>query len=280
MSKKKWIISGIAIAAVVAAGYFSFGSHDTAKADQTITVGRMTSTKEDDAIWDAVAKKAKDEYGINVKYKLFTDYSQPNKALTNGDIDVNAFQHYAFLDAYNKKNNTDIKAIGKTVISPIHLYSNQYKSVSEFSDGDTIVVPNDPSNESRALKVLKYAGLIDLKDGQDLVTVKDITKNPKNLKIKELSADQTARTINDVQGAVVNGTYAATAHLTEKQSIFTEPFNKDSEKWVNIIATNKKNANKKLYKEFVKAYQSDEVKKAIKASNGDKSIPAWDRSFK
>ncbi|MBS9336375.1 MetQ/NlpA family ABC transporter substrate-binding protein [Fructobacillus papyrifericola] len=278
MSKKKWIISGIAVVAVASAAFFSFGSHGSSE-DKTITVGRMASTKDDDAIWDAVKKQAKDEYGINVKYKIFTDYSQPNKALTSGDIDVNAFQHYAFLDAYNKKNNTDIKAIGKTVISPIHLYSNTYKSVSDFKDGDTIVVPNDPSNESRALKVLKYAGLIDLKDGQDLVTVKDITKNPKNLTIKELSADQTARAINDVQGAVVNGTYASTAHLTDKQSIFTEPFNKDSEKWVNIIAANKKDANKKLYKEFVKAYQSDAVKKAIKKSNGDRSIPAWDRSF-
>ncbi|CAK1238054.1 ABC-type metal ion transport system [Fructobacillus fructosus] len=277
MSKKKWIISGIAIVAVAAAAYFSFGSHGSSE-DKTITVGRMSATKQDDEVWDVIEKQAKDKYGINVKVKYFTDYSQPNKALTSGDVDVNAFQHYAFLNAYNKKNGTDIKAIGKTVISPIHLYSTQYKSVSDFQNGDTIVVPNDPSNESRALKVLKYAGLIDLKDG-DLVTVKDITKNPKNLTIKELSADQTARSINDVQGAVVNQNYASTAKLSEKQAIFTEPFNKDSEQWVNIIAANKKDANKKLYKDFVKAYQSDAVKKAIKKAYGDASIPAWDRSF-
>ena len=277
MSKKKWIISGIAVLAIAAVGYFSFGNHDS-KEDKTITVGRMSATKQDDQVWDTIKKEAKDKYGITVKVKYFTDYSQPNKALTSGDVDVNAFQHYAFLDAYNKKNKTDIVSIGKTVISPIHLYSTTYKSVSDFQDGDTIVVPNDPSNESRALKVLKYAGLIDLKDG-DLVTVKDITKNPKNLKIKELSADQTARSINDVQGAVVNANYASTAKLSEKDAIFTEPLNKDSEKWVNLIAANKKDKNKKLYKDFVKAYQSDAVKKAINKAYGDTSIPAWDRSF-
>lgn len=278
MSKKKWIVSGIAVVAVAAAGYFSFGGHD-AQADKTITVGRMTTTKQDDIVWDAVTKKAKDEYGITVKYKNFTDYSQPNKALTSGDIDVNAFQHYAFLNAYNKKNKTDIKPVGDTIITPIHLYSTQYKSVSEYQDGNTIVVPNDPSNESRALKVLKYAGLIDVKDGQELVTVKDITKNPKNLKIKELPADQTARTINDVQGAVVNTNYALSANLSLDKSIYAEPLNKDSKQWVNFIATNAKDKDKKIIKQLVKAYQSDDVKKAIEQAYNNVSLPAFDRSF-
>lgn len=279
MSKKSWIISGIAVVAVAALAYFSFGNHGTSD-KKTVTVGIMSSSKDDDAIWKSVSETAKDKYGITIKFKQFSDYSQPNKALQNGDVDLNAFQHYAFLDAYNKKNGNELTAIGETAISPIRLYSDSYKKVSDFKSGDTIVIPNDPSNESRALYVLKYAGLIDLKSGLSLATTKDITSNPKNLNIKEVSADQTARNLQDVQGAVINGNYAQTAGLKYQDAIFVEPLNKDSHQWVNIIVARKKDKNNSAYKDVVKAYQTATTKKLIYEKYGDSEVAAWDKTFK
>lgn len=278
MSKKGWLISGIAVVAVAALAYVSFGNHGTSS-NKTVTVGIMSANKDDDDIWKSVAQTAKDKYGVTIKFKQFSDYSQPNKALQNGDIDLNSFQHYAFLDAYNKKNGNELTSIGETAISPIRLYSNSYKNVSDFKNGDTIVVPNDPSNESRALYLLKYAGLIELKSGLTLATTKDITSNPKNLKIKEVSADQTARNLPDVQGAVINGNYAQSAGLKYQDAIFVEPLNKDSHQWVNIIVAQKKNKNKKIYQDVVKAYQTNKTKQLIKEKYGESEVAAWDKQF-
>lgn len=263
---------------IAGAAYASFGQHSKTSS-KTVTIGIMSGSKQDQAIWNTVKKTAKDKYGITIKFKEFTDYSQPNKALAAGDIDLNAFQHYAFLKASNKATGNKIVSIGDTVISPIRLYSKTYTKVSQFKSGDTIAVPNDPSNESRSLYVLKSAGLIDLKNGLTTATVKDITKNPKNLKIKELAADQTARTLSDIQGAVINGTYADSAKLDYKKAIFVEPINKSSHQWVNIIAANSKDKDNKTYKQVVKAYQTDAVKKAINKQYDGVELPAWDKDF-
>lgn len=279
MSKKtKWLIGGAAVIVIAGAAYASFGQHSKTSS-KTVTIGIMSGSKQDQAIWNTVKKTAKDKYGITIKFKEFTDYSQPNKALAAGDIDLNAFQHYAFLKASNQATGNKIVSIGDTVISPIRLYSKTYTKVSQFKSGDTIAVPNDPSNESRSLYVLKSAGLIDLKNGLTTATVKDITKNSKNLKIKELAADQTARTLSDIQGAVINGTYADSAKLDYKKAIFVEPINKSSHQWVNIIAANSKDKDNKTYKQVVKAYQTDAVKKAINKQYDGVELPAWDKDF-
>ncbi|WP_349582182.1 MetQ/NlpA family ABC transporter substrate-binding protein [Leuconostoc citreum] len=278
MSKtKNWLIGGAAIIAIGAIGYLSFGKPASNQTDgKVVKVGIMSGSKQDMSIWDSVSKTAKDKYGITLKFKQFSDYNQPNKALSDGEVDINAFQHYAFLDASNKATGNKIVAIGDTVISPIRLYSNTYQKVSDFKAGDTIAVPNDATNESRSLYVLKAAGLIDLKAGLKKATVKDITKNPKSLKIKELAADQTARTLSDVQGAVVNGTYADTAGLDYKKAIFVEPINKDSHQWVNIIAANDKDKDKQVLKNVVKAYQTQTTKDVIKKVYDGAELPAWD----
>lgn len=275
----KYIIGVIVLIVIVVAGYFSFGGGKKAE-PETVTIGIMSGSKQDDQVWKAVSKTAKEKYNLNLKFKKFTDYSQPNKALTSGNIDLNSFQHYAFLNAWNKANKTSIEAIGKTIIMPIRLYSNKVKSVKDIENGATIAVPNDATNESRALYVLKNAGLITLKSNSGLATVKSIAKNPKNLQIKELDASQTARSLSDVTAAVINGNYAQTAGINYKSAIYVEPVNKDSEQWINIIAANKKDKNKKAYKEVVKAYQSEATKKAIKDAYGTAEVPAWDIKLK
>lgn len=286
MNKRKkktliWVVVALVVALVVViAGIFSFGNFGKQK-EQTVTVGVVSPSKQDEAVWNQVKKTAKSKYNVDIKFKTFTDYNQPNKALQSGSIDLNAFQHKAFLDAWNKANKGSLVSIGKTFITPIHLYSNNYKSVKSLPDGATIAVPNDASNESRALYVLQSAGLITLKKNTNsLATINSIAKNPKNLKIKEVAADQAARTLDSVDAAVVNTNYAVAAKLSTKKSIFTEPVNKDSEQWINLIAARKKDRNKEAYKDVVKAYQTEKVKKVINEQYKGLEKPAWDIKLK
>lgn len=278
--KKKTLIWVVVALVVVIAGIFSFGNFGKQK-EQTVTVGVVSPSKQDEAVWNQVKKTAKSKYNVDIKLKTFTDYNQPNKALQSGSIDLNAFQHKAFLDAWNKANKGSLVSIGKTFITPIHLYSNNYKSVKSLPDGATIAVPNDASNESRALYVLQSAGLITLKKNTNsLATINSIAKNPKNLKIKEVAADQAPRTLDSVDAAVVNTNYAVAAKLSIKKSIFTEPVNKDSAQWFNLIAARKKDRNKEAYKDVVKAYQTEKVKKVINEQYNGLEKPAWDIKLK
>ena len=278
--KKKTLIWVVVALVVVIAGIFSFGNFGKQK-EQTVTVGVVSPSKQDEAVWNQVKKTAKSKYNVDIKLKTFTDYNQPNKALQSGSIDLNAFKHKAFLDAWNKANKGSLVSIGKTFITPIHLYSNNYKSVKSLPDGATIAVPNDASNESRALYVLQSAGLITLKKNTNsLATINSIAKNPKNLKIKEVAADQAPRTLDSVDAAVVNTNYAVAAKLSIKKSIFTEPVNKDSAQWINLIAARKKDRNKEAYKDVVKAYQTEKVKKVINEQYNGLEKPAWDIKLK
>ncbi len=278
------LIAVVIIVIVAVAAFFGFNhkSNTSNASSKTVNIGIMTGTKADDTVWKAVSKEAKDKYGITLTFTHFTDYTQPNTALANGDIDLNSFQHYAFLNAWNKANKGTLQPIGDTFISPIKLYSTKVKSVSDITDGSTIAVPNDASNESRALYVLKNAGLIGLDvSGNTLATVKDINSNPKKLQIKELDASQTARALDSVEAAVINTNYATAANITPEQAIYTEPLNKDSQQWINIIVANKKDAKNPIYLDVVKAYESSAVKAAIAQAYPDKAeIPAWGLNLK
>lgn len=251
----------------------------TAHADsKTVTVGVVGT--QDNGLWKEVAKTAKQKYGITIKQKVFTDYNQPNQAVASGDIDINAFQHYNFLNNWNKSNSNKVVALGKTYIAPINLYSNKVKSVKDIKKGATIAIPNDATNEGRALNLLKNAGLITLKKGVALPTTKDIKANKLNLKISAISADQTPSTLKSDDAAVINNNYAQAAKISANKSIFTEPVNKDSEQWINILAVNKGQQNKQVYKDVLKAYQTEQTKKYIKKTWGNTEIAAWDIKLK
>lgn len=245
----------------------------------TVTVGLVGSS--DKELWDTVAKTAKDKYGITIKTKTFTDYNQPNKAVAEGSIDLNAFQHNDFLKNWNASNNNELVAIGNTNISPLRLYANSLKSVDEFKTGDTIVVPNDPTNEARALELLENAKLIGLKK-TTMPTVKDITSNPKELKIKAVAADQTATNFKsgNVNGAVINSNYALEAKVNVDSAIYVEPLTKNSTPWINIIAAKKDQKDNKTYANVVKAYQTETTKDYFKKHWGDAQISAWDLDLK
>lgn len=253
------------------------GKSKSTSVSKIVKIGLMPGGKQEDAIWKKVQKNAKDQFGITLKFVNFTDGDQPNKALANHEVDLNAFQHYAYLKSWNKANNGNIVSIGDTIITPIHLYSTKYKNVTEIPDKSTIAIPNDVTNESRALYVLKNAGLIKLDTSRGaLATVKDIRDNPKGLMIKEIDASQTPRALDSVAAAVINYNFAISAKISEKESIYQEPLNEDSAQWINFIAANQSDKNNKVYKEVVKAYEQKNIADTIKKEYPDGGeLPAW-----
>ncbi|MGY3750619.1 MetQ/NlpA family ABC transporter substrate-binding protein [Vagococcus acidifermentans] len=231
----------------------------------------------DTRTWDFVKEKlAKD--GIDLEIVEFTDYNQPNAALNDKEIDLNSFQHQIFLDNYNNEHGTKLTSIGNTVNSPLGIYSEKIKSVDELKDGDEISIPNDPTNGGRALILLQKAGLIKVNAAKNnLPTVEDITENKKQLKITELDAAQTARSLQDVAAAIINGGMAIDAGYSPKQdAIFFEPVDDESRPYVNIIVARPEDTDNQTYQKIVAAYQQDDVKDFILETYKEAYQPAWE----
>ncbi len=222
-----------------------------------------------------VAKEvAKNKYGLDIVIVEFTDYLEPNAALSDGSIDANMFQHQPYLDQQNKDRRYDLVAVGKTFIYPMGIYSSKIKSLRQLPDGATIAVPNDPSNEGRALMLLQKAKLIQLKKETGIYAMPgDITENPKHLKIKELDAAQLARSLPDVDLAIINTNYAVPAGLSpKKDAIFLE--GKDSP-YANIIVVRRDELQDLRVKQLVAALQSAAVLKAAQRIFNGQAIAAW-----
>lgn len=184
---------------------------------EKVTLGVASN---DTKAWEKVKELAKKE-DIDLEIKQFSDYNVPNTALNDGDIDMNAFQHFAFLEAFKKANKgTEITPIRTTVLAPLGIYSEKIKDIKDVKDGAKVVIPNDVSNQARALKLLEKAGLLELnKDFGLSSSIKDIKNNPKNLDIKAVDAQQTARALSDVDISVINNGVATKAKLRrEKRS--------------------------------------------------------------
>lgn len=265
-TKVKYFLSSLIVALSVV---LLVGCGNSSK-DKTVKIG---ITGSDNRVWDAVAKKvAKD--GIKIKLVEFSDYNEPNTALSQGEVDLNAFQTVYFMDNWNKTHHTDIVSIGATDIAPMALYSKKITSLSSIKNGDKIAIPNDPTNEGRALQLLASAGLITLNKAT-LHTVKDIKSNPKHLKISQLDAAQTASALSDETASVVNSGVASDAKLNPQTAIYTEKVTAKSKPYVNVISANAKDKNNPTYKKIVKAYESDDIVKLTKKLYGNFQIPAW-----
>ena len=208
---------------------------------------------------EAVAKEAQKQ-GIDLKVVEFSDYVTPDKALADGDIQLNAYQHVPFMENFNKQNGSDLVAIGKTILMPMGLYSN---SVHSAQDVPIVAIPNDPTNGGRGLALLAKAGLITLKDGVGFkATVADITSNPKNLQIQELEAAQLPRSLDDVAVAAIPMNYVQSAGLNvEKQGFFLEP--KDEPLAVMILAVRSQDKDNETYKKIADIYKSEVIKQFI-----------------
>lgn len=211
---------------------------------------------------EAVAKEAQKQ-GINLKVVEFSDYVTPDKALADGDIQLNAYQHVPFMENFNKQNGSNLVAIGKTILMPMGLYSNAVHSAQDVPEGAIVAIPNDPTNGGRGLALLAKAGLITLRDGVGFkATTADITSNPKNLQIQELEAAQLPRSLDDVAVAAIPMNYVQSAGLNvEKQGFFLEP--KDEPLAVMILAVREQDKDNETYKKIAQIYQSEAIKKFI-----------------
>lgn len=207
-----------------------------------------------------VAAKQLEKEGYKLEIKEFNDYVTPNIALADGSLDANFFQHIPYLENMSKEQKLPLTWIAKVHIEPLGLYSKKIKKLDEIKKGDTIAVPNDPTNGARALRLLEKSKLIKLKAG-DLITARDITENPRGLKIVELEAAQLPRTLDDTVASVINTNFAVEAGLIPaKDAIIVE--DKDSP-YVNVVAVRKDEVNKPAIKALAKAVNSPEVKKFI-----------------
>lgn len=246
----------IALAASTIALLGTYSATSAVAAEKTIKVGIMSG--EDEDVWRAAAAEA-EKKGLKIETVVFNDYTQPNEALERGEIDANAFQHQPYLDNQVKTHGYHIVSVGYTGVWPIGLYTKKYKSVAELPKGAVIGVPNDPSNEGRALRVLQNEGVIKLKaDAGILATTADITENPKNVEIKELDAGIVGRSIDDLDAAVVNTDWALKSGLSAQDRIAQEPINDNP--YRNFIAVKQGSENEPWVKTLVAAYQNDTVK--------------------
>lgn len=271
---KKAYIGGI-VAAVVVVGGVIGGRQILSHAAQNneVIVGVVGDSSRE--LWEDLAKRAAKQ-DIKITVKTFNDYVKPNQALTDGSLDLNAFQTRIFFDDQNKKMGSKMTPIGNTVIVPMRMYSLQYHKIADIPANGTIAVPNDATNEQRALDVLEQAKLITYNHKVDNPTARYIIKNPKHLSIKEVDSAQTVSALKGADAAVINGNFAHDAKLSKDNVLISQDLTKNIKPYINIIAAQKKDANKKIYRQIVKLYQTKETAKDINRIFGDSEAPIWD----
>lgn len=220
-----------------------------------------------------VAKSvAKNQYGLEVKIMEFSDYNLPNEALADGSLDMNIYQHEPFLKDSIRARHYPLSILGKTFIYPMGIYSNRHQNIQDIPESAVIAIPNDSSNQTRALMLLQASGLITLTK-KDSFTIHDIQNNPKHLQIKELDAAQLPRMLMDVDAAVINTTFAIPAGLSPaRDAIFLE--SKDSP-YANLIVVRTSDVNESKLNQFMNAMHSQAVLEKAKELFGENAIPAW-----
>lgn len=212
--------------------------------------------------------------GITLEIVEFTDYVQPNLALSSKDIDANFFQHLPYLEDFNAANKLDLASIGTVHVEPLGLYSSKYKNIADIPEGATIAVPNDTTNEGRALLLLQANNIIKLDSASGLsATVKDITENPKNIIFKELESAQLPRLLADFDGAIINGNYALEAKLSPlTDALIIEGAESP---YANILTVRKEDVNREDLKKLLAALQSEKVEKYILENYNGGVLPAF-----
>lgn len=237
--------------------------------DNKIVVGASSSPHAE--ILEVIKPQLK-EQGYELEIKVFDDYILPNTALDEGSLDANYFQHVPYLEETVKEKGYKITYTEKIHLEPIGLYSDKVKSIDEIKENSVIAIPNDPTNGARALKLLAENGLIKVNDGE-LIGIKDIIENPKNIEIKEMNAEQLPTILKDVDGAVINTNYALSANLNPtKDAIVIE--SKDSP-YANVLAVREENKESEKIKALSKALTSKEVKEFIEKEYKGSIIPSF-----
>lgn len=238
--------------------------------ENTLVIGTIAGPETE--LIETARQVAKQKYGLNIKIVEFSDYNLPNEALQDGSLDANVFQHLPYLKASMRAHGYTLEPIGKTFVYPTGIYSQKYHKLAEIPENAVIALPNDPSNEARALILLQNAGLISLKGSYNAGPA-DIANNPKHLQFKEIDAAQLPRVLPDVDAAVINTNFAIPAGLSpSKDALFKE--NKNSP-YANIVVIKIGSKKEAQLMDFVKALNSEEVEEKAKSLFGNAAIPAW-----
>ena len=251
---------------------------DSADAAATETKGTITvaASATPHAEILAAAKPILAEQGWDLEVTEFDDYVLPNEVVESGEMDANYFQHVPYLDSFNEEKGTHLVEVGKIHYEPFGIYPGTKASLDEIADGDTIAVPNDTTNEARALLLLQDNGIITLKDGAGLTaTVNDIAENPHNVKIEELAAESVARVADEVAYVALNGNYALQAGFSvSKDSLAYEKSDSEAAKtYVNVVVVKEGNEDNEGVKALVDVLKSDEIKNFINEKYDGAVIP-------
>ena len=290
MMKKKALLS-ILLTGVVAFGVLTGCGSSSSESSSDSKDAEATKDSEKNTVIKVAAsatphaeileqvKPILEEQGYDLEITVFDDYVQPNEVVESGEFDANYFQHQPYLDSFNEEKGTHLVSIGGIHYEPFGIYPGTKNSLDDISDGDSIAVPNDTTNEARALLLLQDNGIIKLKDGAGLdATVNDIVENPHNVKIVELEAAQVARVVDETAYVVLNGNYALEAgYSVGKDALAYEKADSEAAKtYVNIIAVKEGNEDNEALKALVKVLKSDEIKDYINETYDGAVIPFED----
>ncbi|MDN4610025.1 MetQ/NlpA family ABC transporter substrate-binding protein [Arthrobacter sp. IIF3SC--B10] len=235
--------------------------------NETVRLGVVGAS---DPEWAALTDAAAEE-GIDLEVVDFAEYTQPNPALTEGELDLNQFQHLVYLARYNVSSGEDLTPVGSTAIYPLGLYSTKYKSVEEIPEGSTVAVPNDESNLARGLLVLQSAGLVTLKDGGSAFsTIDDVDEAASKVTVTTLEASLTPTSLPDVAAAIINNDFVQDAGLNFDDAIAQDdPTDPAAAAYVNIFASRAGEENNETYQKLVSIYQENqEVLDAVQETSG------------
>ena len=268
------IIAVIVVVVVALAGFFVYralnSTNDNEKGSESnpVKIGVVGAT---DPQWPLFKQKAEDA-GIYVDIVDFQDYTSENPALDAGDLDLNQFQHLLYLANYNVKNNSDLQPIGATAVFPLGLYSTKVDSVDDIAEGSTVAIPNDETNQARAIGVLKAAGLVTLKgDWTAFTTPQDVDTDASKVTITPLKAEQVANSLSDpkVTAGVINNDYVADAGLDPTDALYQDDAeSEEARPYINVFVSRKDDVNNETYLKLVEIFQSDEVLDKLQENSG------------
>ncbi|WP_447556178.1 MetQ/NlpA family ABC transporter substrate-binding protein [Vreelandella sp. EE22] len=246
---------------------------NVANAQEARSIRMGTVAGPETEVMEVAARIAKQEYNLDVEIIEFTDFVTPNVALADGSLDANAYQHEPYLETMNNDRGYDLVAAGYTFVYPIGAYSEKFDSIDDLPDGAQIALPNDPTNEGRALILMHNEGLITLNDPENLeATPIDIAENPRKFRFREIEAAQLPRVLPDVDMAFINNTFAQPAGLSLDDALVREGAESP---YVNLIAVRSGDEEREEIRQLVDAYQRDEViEKAEELFQGG-AVPGW-----
>jgi len=274
MSRFTAVLStGLAVAATLALSACGAGGDATAAAGTAEDPVRIGVVNSGDDYWTTFADLAEEE-GITVELVNFSDYQLPNQGLTDGDLDLNQFQHLQFLAGYNTASGQDLTPIGATAVYPLGLYSQKHDSVEAIPDGGEIAIPNDDTNQARALLVLQEAGLVALRDGGSAFsTPADILEDESRVTVTPVDAAQTALALQDVDASIINNDFVGDADLTAEDAIFSDaPDSSAAEPYINVWVARASDADNEVFQQLVEIYHSPEVEEGVLEASGGTGV--------